>query len=151
MTPLVTIQFNRATVNSAPFLWYSEDTLYAPTSSDIGTSLGSFNTTTNLWSYITVLGSDVNIMNQTSEALTSVPSSGLAFWLVGASRYRYPFVPQFITFNFSRPQFPTWYNQTMTGRLGIRDRNVVRSELVHLPMGNEGVLLEMGGLDVSVN
>lgn len=150
MTPAITLAFDRNTVDSTPFLWYSNDTLYAPTSSDIRTPLGSFNTTTNLWSYVNVSGSNVNLTNQTSDILASVPSSGLAFSLISYSWDTNVVVPEFITFNFSSAQFPTWYKQTMNGYQGIQVPNVSRSELVHLPMGNEGVLLLIGGEDVSV-
>ncbi|MCJ1263275.1 hypothetical protein MMC22_003145 [Lobaria immixta] len=42
---------------------------------------------------------------------------------------------------------PNWHNQTRTGRDSISVPFVSEAELVYLPMGSEGVLLLIGGID----
>lgn len=100
-----------------------------------------------MWSSITVSGSNVNLKNESSEMLATIPSRGLSFSF-GTSEFQTAGQPGFITFNASTANSPNWNNQTMTGREGIQVPFASEAELVYLPMGNEGVLLLMGGIDV---
>lgn len=131
----------------SPLLWYSNDTLYTFPSKGDQNILETFDTTTNMWSSITVSGSNVNLKNGSSEMLATIPSRGLSFSF-GVSMFQAYAQQGFITFNASQPDSPNWNNQTVNGQDGIQVPFISEAELVYLPMGNEGVLLLIGGIDV---
>lgn len=100
-----------------------------------------------MWSSITVSGSNVTLKNESSEMSATIPSRGLSFSF-GTSSFQGSAQPGFITFNASIADSPNWNNQTTTGRGGIPVPFASEAELVYLPMGSEGVLLLLGGIEV---
>lgn len=142
-----TLDYRHSSVLQAPLLCYSNDTLYTSPSTGDQNLLETFDTTTNTWSSITVSGSNVNLKNESSEMLATVPSRGLSFSF-GTSSFQASAQRGLITFNASMADSPNWNNQTMTGREGIQVPFASEAELVYLPMGSEGVLLLIGGIDV---
>lgn len=142
---------NAAVVNqdNAAFLWYSNEKLYAPNLGGDDHTLATFDIATGDWSFVSVSGHDVHLKDissdlndRSSEMSVSIPSSGLAFsfgdWLL----------PGLVKFDGSVPQSLTWTNQTTGGSQGIQVPLVSEAEMVYVPMGKEGVLLLMGGMDV---
>lgn len=77
----------------------------------------------------------------------TIPSRGLSFSF-GAAVFEAFAQRGFITFNASIADSPNWNNQTTTGREGIPVPFAFEAELVYIPMGSEGVLLLIGGIDV---
>lgn len=100
-----------------------------------------------MWSSIAVSGSNVNLTSGSSEMLATIPSRGLSFSF-GNSIDLVSSQPGFVTFNASMAGSPNWNNQTMTGREGIQIPFTSEAEMVYLPMGKEGVLLLIGGIEV---
>lgn len=143
---------NAAVVNedNAAFLWYSNDTLYVPDlSSPPGNTVAAFNTTTEDWSFLSVSGDNIRLNSigseldhRSSEMSASVPSSGLAFSFGDFAR------PGLVKFDSSESKALTWTNQTSGGSQGIQVPLVSEAEMVHVPLGKQGVLLAMGGMDV---
>ena len=143
---------NAAIVNedNAAFLWYSNDTLYAPDlSSPPGNTLAAFNTATEDWSFLPVSGDDVSLKSfnskldhRSSEMSASIPSNGLAFSFGDFAQ------PGLVKFDSSASQTLTWQNQTSGGSQGIQVPLVSEAEMVYVPLGKKGVLLVMGGMDV---
>ena len=141
---------NAAIVNedNAAFLWYSNDTLYVPNlGAAAGNIIAAFNTTTADWSFPSVSGDDVSFFtpdldDRSSEMSASIPSSGLAFSFGDFG------LPGLIKFNNSAPKALAWTNQTSGVSQGIQVPVVSEAEMVYVPLGNEGVLLVIGGMDV---
>lgn len=79
--------------------------------------------------------------------LATIPSRGLSFSF-GTYKYKDSAQRGFITFNASKADSPTWNNETVHGQEGIQVPYNSGAELVYVPMGNEGVLLLIGGYDV---
>lgn len=131
----------------APLLWYSNDTLYTSPSTGDHSLLRTFDTITNMWSSITISGSDVTLKNESSEMLAAIPSRGLSFSF-GVSMFQTSAQPGFITFNASQADSPNWKNQITNGQEEIPIPFISEAELVYIPIGNEGVLLLIGGIDV---
>ena len=77
----------------------------------------------------------------------AIPSRGFSFSF-GVSIFNTSAQPGFITFNASRADFPYWNNQTTAGQEGYQVPFASEAELVYIPIGNEGVLLLIGGMDV---
>lgn len=147
MTPNAAIQNE----DNAAFLWYSNDTLYAPNlgAAAGGNTIAAFSTATAEWSFPSVSGDDVRLKaissdtdDRSSEMSASIPSSGLAFSFGDFG------VPGLVKFNGSVAQTLTWTNQTSGGSQGIQVPVVSEAEMVYVPLGKEGVLLVMGGMDV---
>lgn len=145
---------NTAIVNedNAAFLWYSNDTLYAPHlgATAAGDTIAAFNTTTADWSFLSVSGDDdvrlksisSEFDDRSSEMSASIPSSGLAFSFGDFG------LPGLVKFDSSVSQALRWENQTSGGSQGIQVPLVSEAEMVYVPLGKEGVLLVMGGMDV---
>lgn len=83
-----------------------------------------------------------------SEMLAAIPSRGLSFSFGVSNSTQQSAQPGFITFNASQADSLNWNNQTMNGQKGIQVPSVSDAELVYMPIGNEGVLLLIGGIDV---
>ena len=77
----------------------------------------------------------------------TIPSRGLSFSF-GRSLFQASAQQGFITFNASVTDSPNWINQTTTGSGRFQVPFTSEAEMVYLPMGSEGVLLLMGGIDV---
>ena len=143
---------NAAIVNedNAAFLWYSNDTLYAPNlGAGPSNTIAAFNTTAADWSFVSVSGDDVGLKSinsesdhRSSEMSASIPSSGLAFSFGDFG------LPGLVRFDNAVSQSLTWKNQTSGGSQGIQVPLVAEAEMVFVPLGKEGVLLVMGGMDV---
>lgn len=128
--------------DSSAILWYSNDTLYSHNSDRVDNTLAAFNTTTENWSFVEVSGNNVQLVDRSSEMSASIESSGLAFSFGSTGK------PGLLKFNNLVPQSLTWSNET--SRLGgIQVPLVSEAEMVYVPMGKEGVLLIIGGMDVS--
>lgn len=136
--------------DNAAFLWYSDDTLYVPDlSSPPGNALAAFNTATEDWSFLPVTGDEVRLKSsdsdsdhRSSEMSASIPSSGLAFSFGDFAQLG------LVKFDGSVPRALTWQNQTSGGSQGIQVPLVSEAEMVYVPLGKQGVLLVMGGMDV---
>ena len=131
------------------FLWYSKDTVYAPNLGAAGNTIAAFDTTKGDWRFLPVSGVDVYskdissaLNDPSSEMSASIPSSGLAFSFGGFG------LPGLVKFNNSVPRSLTWTNQTSGGSPGIQVPVVSEAEMVYVPLGKEGVLLVIGGMDV---
>lgn len=146
MTPNAAIM-NEA---NAAFLWYSNDTLYAPNlGAAPGNTIAAFNTTTADWSFVSVTGDHVRLKaigseldDRSSEMSVSIPSSGLAFSFGDFG------LPGLIKFDDSAPQALTWTNETSGRSQGVPIPVISEAEMVYVPLGKEGVLLVIGGMDV---
>ena len=80
--------------------------------------------------------------------MAAIPSRGLSFSF-GISNYEQLSAQQgFVTFNASQPDSLNWNIQTTNGQEGIQVAVVLGAELVYMPIGNEGVLLLIGGGEV---
>ena len=125
-------------------LWYANDTLYASNPALAQNTLGSFNTTTNEWDYVSVSGNSVDMMFGSSEMIASDPFGGVYF------TFSPPGLPGFVTLDARTSESLSWTNHTTGGSEGIDVPYVGLGELVYLPMGAAGVLLLIGGYDVSL-
>lgn len=137
-----TLPPNPATITEgkSAALWFSNDTLYA---AEVDSSITSFDTVTNQWQSVDVSGAHIDLQNHSPETSVSIPYSGLSFFFGETN------IPGLVRFDASRPDALEWTNQTTQSNTeGIRVPKVAQAEMVHVPLGKEGVLLLMGGYDV---
>ncbi|KAI9892631.1 MAG: hypothetical protein M1814_001324 [Vezdaea aestivalis] len=146
----VTPSLLNQTLSQAGEFWYSKDSLFlyagfgktgAPNIPTNG--LTYYNTTSQKWGVKQVGGGDYNAGERYEGSFTSVPDQGLAFHLGGD--FNTP-SPGLLTFNISNPNTPRWTNQTLgNSTQGLPVPVTLQGVMTYLPVGESGILLEMGG------
>ncbi len=109
--------------------------------------LTAYNTSSDVWSSVSVAGGSFQSGNRWASLHASVPESGLSFLAGGDVDV---VIPGMLRIDLSDPDNLRWVNETRgNGSLGASVPSVQFGEMVYLPMGKAGVLLAFGGSDVS--
>lgn len=107
-------------------------------------TLASYNSSTGRWTSVSPLGGSFNGDARLWGSSTSDPLSGSSFFTGGANN-----VQGMLEFNASDPNNITWTNYTEGHGLNGRSPDVIAGGMVFLPFGQAGVLLLLGGANVS--
>ena len=113
---------------------------------DAVNTLASYNATTQSWSPVSLSGG--NFQHDVRQAGTGVSDavSGLSFFIGG-----YHNVGGLLKIDLSDPAHPSWTNQTaQLHSTGAMIPHTIDAGMIYLPIGKSGVLLLMGGENVSM-
>ena len=107
-------------------------------------TLASYTSSTGQWLPVSPLGGDFNGDARLWGSSTSDPLSGASFFTGGANN-----VQGMLEFDASNPNNITWKNYTDGHGLNGPSPGVIAGGMVFLPFGQAGVLLLLGGANVS--
>ncbi|KAI9831029.1 MAG: hypothetical protein M1819_005267 [Sarea resinae] len=113
--------------------------------------LAVYNTTTGKWSKATVAGGNYNTANRQEGLYASQQDTGLSFFLGGDDS---EYMPGMVRFDASTPQAPKWTNQTSDPATAadldaVPVPHIQGGQMAYVPMGKAGVLIVLGGYDMS--
>lgn len=131
--------------------FYDNTTLYLyaglPSSDESATNrLWAYNVMDSLWREVTVKGGNYQHGSRETALFASIPGAGLSFFSGGKEGD----TPGIIRFNSSNPATLTWENDTSFSYSNLKSPGPLRSEgqLVFIPVGEQGVLISIGGYNV---
>lgn len=107
-------------------------------------TLASYNSSTSRWTSVSPLGGSFNGDARLWGSSTSDSMSGTSFFTGGANN-----VQGMLEFDASNPNNITWKNYTEGHGLNGPSPGVIAGGMVFLPFGQAGVLLLLGGANVS--
>ena len=130
-------------------LFASNDSIYiyggGDSSGGSENTLASYNVTTSTWNPVAVSGGEFENDSRSFGQSVSIPASGLAFFVGGTDG-----VQGMLRFDESDSSRISWTNQTLSnGSRGISIPDSVAGGMVYLPVGKAGILLLLGGSNVS--
>lgn len=136
--------YNNALSGAAPgTLWHTDDTIYifgAPNKAT--SSLAAYNVITDTWQDVEVTGGAYNFGDRTAAQSVSISESGLHFIYGGSN----PYMGGMIRFDASDSTNLSWTNETLgNGSNGVEVPNLNAGALVHIPAGEQGILVSFGG------
>jgi hypothetical protein len=127
-------------------LFQARDTLYVYGGYDPDPPfdvVSALDTSENTWFNATVAGGGYNDGSLTDGAWTSVPDSGLSFWLGGD----YPNLgSSMLLLDASIPDHLVWTVEALnSGSYGAEVPNLLAGSMVYVPAGEQGMLVAFGG------
>ena len=115
-------------------------------SSDAVNTLASYNATAQSWSPLSLSGGNFQKNNRVHGTGVSDAVSGLSFFIGGTDG-----VTGLLKIDLSDPAHPLWTNQSaQLHSTGAEIRQMIGASMTYLPIGRSGVLLLMGGANVSM-
>ena len=137
-----------AALNGGGGLFYDNDTTYVYAGSSNSRQdnvLAAYNTSSSVWSNVSVSGGNFNRGSRSSGSTVSIPESGMSFFLGGGT----PDLPGLLQLDTADPAALSWQNQTLSsGSYGVEVPNLVGFSLTYVPAGQQGVLVAFGGSNV---
>ena len=113
---------------------------------DAVNTLASYNATAQSWSPVSLSGGNFQKDMRLFGTGVSDSVSGLSFFIGGTEN-----VGGMLKIDLSNPAHPSWTNQSaQLHSTGAEIPQMLGAGMIYLPMGRSGVLLLMGGADVSM-
>lgn len=113
---------------------------------DAVNELASFNATAQSWSPVSLSGGNFQKDARWYGTGVSDAVSGLSFFIGGLNS-----VGGLLKIDLSDPAHPSWTNQTaQLHPTGAKIPHMIGAGMIYLPIGKSGVLLLMGGQNVSM-